>query len=451
MHLHAAVSVLPPPAEDNRLINTLLLNGARFYVDHAHPEFSTPECLSASEVVAFDQAGELILNQCRERSNQQLKGWQQIQLFKNNSDHQGHSYGCHENYLLEAQAYQQIFQGRGERELIPFLISRPIFCGAGKVGVEEESDKGHIPYQISQRADFFETLYSVKTTSSRPLINTRDEPHADRERFRRLHLILGDANMSAYTAYLKIGTTQMVLRMFEDHAITTDLTLEDPVNAFKIISRDPSCRVTVRLRDGRRLSAVEIQEAYLELAHRYFASMATPSAEEADVLHQWTTVIHHLKTDPMALVRKIDWVIKKWLLEWQSARRGMAWGSSRLAQLDIQYHNIDRQKSLYYFLEQEGWVDRFFPSPTAVEQYTSRSPAHSRAYLRSQCLSRYSEQIQRVSWGGIWFNNATRSQYLALSDPTRGTQDECEALLKQATSLADLIALWSQIAKHGED
>ncbi len=431
------------PAEDNRLINTLLPNGARFYVDHAHPEFSTPECLSALEVVAYDRAGELILNRCRERANHLLQGEQQIQLFKNNSDHQGNSYGCHENYLLDAQAYRQIFHGRGERELVPFLITRQIYCGAGKVGVEEERAQGTVPYQISQRADFFETLYSVKTTSARPLINTRDEPHADRKRFRRLHLILGDANMSAYASYLKIGTTQMILRMFEDNALK-DLTLEDPVTALKTISRDPSCQVTVKLQNGKRLSAIEIQEEYVEMAHRYFASLASPTPEEADVLQQWTEVIQALKKDPMTLGRKIDWIIKKWLLEWQSQKRGMAWNSPRLSQLDIQYHNVDRQKSLYYMLEQEGRVDRFFPPSTPWEQYMARPPVHSRAYLRSQCLARYREQIHRVSWGGIWFNGASHLLYLGLPDPSRGTQQECEALLQQAASMEELSMLLSQ-------
>ncbi|RMF87323.1 MAG: proteasome accessory factor PafA2 [Nitrospinota bacterium] len=429
--------VTPPSDMENRLINRLLPNGARLYVDHAHPEFSTPECLTAAEVVTFDQVGEILLQQCCAQGNRQLRG-QEMALFKNNSDHQGNAYGCHENYLLEAQTYSQLFLGRGERELLPFLVSRQIYCGAGKVGVEEETGGVPVPYQISQRADFFTTLYSVRTTSARPLINTRDEPHADRRRFRRLHLILGDANMSAHATYLKVGTTQIVLRMLEDQAINRDLSLEDPVTALKMISRDPSCRVTVRLRDGRRLRAVEIQEAYLEMAHRYFAAHP-PSPEEADLLRRWTTVVEQLKTDPMLLRRQIDWVIKWWLLEWQSKGKGIDPHSPRLRQLDIQYHNIDRQKGLYHLLEREGQVDPFSPSPEALEPYLHTPPPQSRAYLRSQCLIRYGEQIERMSWGGFWFRSAAGPCYCALPDPRRGTQEECAALLQQSPRLETLL------------
>ena len=431
--------VSPPSDAENRVINRLLANGARLYVDHAHPEFSTPECLRAAEVVAFEKAGEAILYQSCKQSNHLLQGRQQIAIFKNNSDYQGNSYGCHENYLLDARVYPHIFLGRGERELIPFLVSRQIYCGAGKVGVEEETATDPIPYQISQRADFFDTLYSVRTTSARPLLNTRDEPHADRTRFRRLHLILGDANMSAYASYLKIGTTQMVLRLFEDQALPQDLRLKNPVAAFKAISRDPTCRVTVRLQNGKSLRAVEIQEAYLEMAHHYFARH-TPNPEETDLLKRWTTVIQQLKTEPMLLHRQIDWVIKRWILEWQREQKGIDWNSPRLRQLDIQYHHIDPQRGLYYLLEQEGRVEPFFSTPSPVERATYAPPEQSRAYLRSQCLVRYGSQIQRMSWGGFWCTTTSGPCYLTLPDPSRGTREECETLLTHAPNLEALLA-----------
>jgi proteasome accessory factor A len=218
-------------------------------------------------------------------ANATLNGTHEIRVYKNNSDHKGNSYGCHENYTVDAPTYQKLFRETGLRELIPFLVSRQIICGAGKVG-QENSSGTRAGYQISQRADFCETVFSIKTMSGRPLLNTRDEPHADRRRFRRLHMILGDANMSEVSTYLKVGITQLVLRMIEDRAITRGVPLDAPVQALRDISLDTTCRVKVKLRDGRKVDAIELQSAYLEMAHAYAATHPL-NIEERDVLHRW--------------------------------------------------------------------------------------------------------------------------------------------------------------------
>lgn len=422
-------------AEENSLTNNVLANGARYYVDHAHPEYSTPECLSAHDVVACDKAGEEILEWSRQRANDMLGGAQMIHIYKNNSDHKGNSYGCHENYCMEAHTYHRLFRESGVREFIPFLVSRQIMCGAGKVG-QENCASPRVGYQISQRADFCESIFSIKTMSGRPLLNARDEPHADRKRFRRLHVILGDANMSEISTYLKVGTTQLVLRMIEDRAITQALTLDNPVQAVRDISLDTSCRAKVRLRDGRRLSAIELQREYLEMAHAYGASHRLSPAER-EVLPRWERTLRLLDEEPMQLGRELDWVIKKWLLEEQMARKSLDWGAPRLCQLDIQYHTIERSRSLFYVLQRAGKLERLLDEPT-IAYYTSHPTDNTRAYTRGMCLEKYGPSVLAVNWERVCFrppehpSSEDRNLKLWLLNPLRGTRAEHESLFAQA-------------------
>src|SRR5262249_41182428 len=281
-----------PTQQENIARNKTLMNGARYYVDHAHPEYSCPEVTNVRELVIHEKAGERILETSRREANALLPPGAQLLIYKNNSDRKGNSYGSHENYLMDRRTpFKQIVE-----HLLPFFVSRQIYCGAGKVGSEK---RGHpVDYQVSQRADFFETEVALDTMVKRPIINTRDEPHADREKYRRLHVIVGDANLSEYTIYLRNGVTALILSMIEDGAIRKNLSLRDPVAAIKEVSHDPSCRRAVRLESGKRLTAVEIQQEYLEMAHAYCAGHEV-SAEAEDVLAKWQWVLENLRRDPM--------------------------------------------------------------------------------------------------------------------------------------------------------
>jgi proteasome accessory factor PafA2 len=424
---------------ENALVNNALTNGARYYVDHAHPEYATPECLSTRDVIACDKAGERILEDSRQRVNEALRGSHEIHIYKNNSDHKGNSYGCHENYTVEAHTYQKLFREAGLCELIPFLVTRQIICGAGKVG-QENCSVPHANYQISQRADFCETVFSIKTMSGRPLLNTRDEPHADRRRFRRLHIILGDANMSEVSAFLKVGTTQLVLRMIEDQAITKDIPLNAPVQATRDISLDPTCRTKVKLRDGRKLDAIEIQSEYLEMAHAYSATHVL-NAEERDVLSHWERTLRLLREDPMQLRRELDWVIKKWLLEQQISRHGLDWTAPRLRQLDIQYHRIEPDKSLFYRLQDSGQVERIIDD-VAIAHFLTHPTDDTRAYTRAMCLEKYGQSVWAVNWERVTFRLPDQQGRLGqegnvlLLNPWRGTKADNQTLFAQADTPA---------------
>ena len=285
----------------------VLPNGARFYNDHTHPEYSTPECRTLRDLVAHDRAGERIVHRAAQRRNR-LLGGAHLRLYKNNTDFHGHSYGCHDNYLVPRSIpFPALAAG-----LLPFLVSRQVIAGAGKVGIEAQ-ESGWVPgaYQLSQRADFMETELGVDTMHNRPILNTRDEPHADRRKYRRLHLIIGDANMCEYATALKIGTTRLVLDLIERGALPP-LEVEQPVVAVKQVSRDPEIKTMIRLKDGRKVSALELQAHYCEIARRELAG----SDEESDwLLSEWAETLHALSEDRSRLVGKLDWVTKLWLIE----------------------------------------------------------------------------------------------------------------------------------------
>ena len=307
-----------PSKEESRLINLILSNGARFYVDHAHPEYSSPETTNPRDCVIWDRAGERILDLARTRAEAVSPPEQRILIYKNNTDSKGNSYGTHENYLMDRKVpFARIVQ-----YLMPFFASRQIFTGSGKVGAENNTE--HCDYQISQRADFLETEVGLETMHSRPIINTRDEPHADPEKYRRLHVIVGDANMSEVANYLKCGTMAIVLSMIEDDFIERDLSLESPVLAYRKVSRDMTCRETFKLKDGRSLSAVDLQREFLTLAHAYYRTREHEPWVD-DVMARWGSVLDRLARDPMSLDRELDWVIKRSLIESYMAKHVLEW------------------------------------------------------------------------------------------------------------------------------
>jgi len=412
----------------------VLTNGARFYNDHTHPEYSTPECRTLKQIVAHDRAGERIVQHAADRRNQQL-GRPVVQLYKNNTDFHGHSYGCHDNYLVSrAIPFPELVSG-----LLPFLVSRQIIAGAGKVGVEAQ-ESGFVPgaYQLSQRADFMETELSVDTMHNRPILNTRDEPHADAAKYRRLHLILGDANMCEYATALKVGTTQIVLELIARGAVPA-LELEQPVAAVKQISRDADLKAAVRLRNGRHLSGLEIQEAYCSAAHRALSGL---DAETDWILQEWSGTLQLLMQDRGRLVGKLDWVTKQWLLDTFVREEQIGWDDPWLASLDLEYHNIDRDRGLHRGLEAEGKIWRL-TTEDDVDEAVSAGPSDTRGGLRGLCVRRFSDRISRMQWERISFSGGWRVQALEMGD-LFGPDDveACYRLFEQSPSPADALAAW---------
>jgi proteasome accessory factor PafA2 len=421
-----------PSKEESRLINLILPNGARYYVDHAHPEYSTPECTNPRDLVIWDKAGERILNISRMRAEAVSPPEQRILIYKNNTDSKGNSYGTHENYLMDRRCpFTRIVQ-----HLMPFFVTRQTFTGAGKVGSENNLE--YTPYQISQRADFLETEVGLETMHSRPIINTRDEPHADPEKYRRLHVIVGDANMCEIATYLKAGTTAIVLSMIEDDFIDKDFTLDNPVQAFRGVSRDLTCRLPVRLKSGRSATAIEIQREFLELAHRYYRDRDLDTVTK-DVLVRWEHVLDRLEQDPMTLTREVDWVIKRDLLESYRARHELDWTDSRIAMIDLQYHDIRPGKGLYYKLEEVEAVDRL-ATDDEIAKAVHEPPRDTRAYFRGMCLQRYSEDIVSASWDSIIFDlKEGPLKKIFMLEPLRGTEAFVRRLLEESPTARELL------------
>src|SRR6266540_2930881 len=385
-----------PSKEESRLINLILSNGARFYVDHAHPEYSSPETTNPRDCVIWDRAGERILDLARTRAEAVSPPEQRILIYKNNTDSKGNSYGTHENYLMDRKVpFARIVQ-----HLMPFLVSRQIYTGAGKVGAENNVE--HCDFQISQRADFLETEVGLETMHSRPIINTREEPHADPEKYRRLHVIVGDANMSEVANYLKVGTMAVALSMIEDDFIGQDLSLDSPVLAYRKVSRDLVCRETLRLKDGRSFTAVDIQREFLEMAHRYYRDREHEPWVD-DVLARWASVLDRLARDPMSLDRELDWVIKRRLIETYMARHGLAWSDSRVAMIDLQYHDVRPGKGLFYKLEESDAVERLV-TEDEISKAIYDPPKDTRAYFRGMCLQKYSDEVVSASWDSVIFD-----------------------------------------------
>src|SRR5450631_3166048 len=421
--------------EDLGLANVILTSGARLYVDHAHPEYSSPEVTNPFDAVLWDKAGERVMAEAARRAATVPGTWP-IQLYKNNTDNKGASYGCHENYLTRRSTpFADIV-----KHLTPFFVTRQVYCGAGRVGIGADG-RGH-GFQISQRADFFEVEVGLETTLKRPIINTRDEPHADPEKYRRLHVIIGDANMSEVATYLKLGTTALVLSMIEDRFFNADLSLETAVADLRAISHDPSLRRLVTLRDGRKMTAIQLQMEYLELARKYtedkYGSDVDPMT--TDVLNRWESVLNRLSEDPMQLSRELDWVAKLELLEGFRARDGLSWDHPRLQLIDLQYSDVRQSRGLYNRLAVKGRMVRL-ATEDQIRRAVEEPPEDTRAYFRGRCLRQYAESVAAASWDSVIFDIPGREslQRVPTLEPLRGTKAHVGDLLRRCRTAADLV------------
>jgi proteasome accessory factor PafA2 len=425
-----------PAEEDLGLANVILPNGARYYVDHAHPEYSTPECATPRDLVIHDKAGERILEASLQLAQEVLPPGGRVAVYKNNTDGKGNSYGCHENYLVDRTTPF----GRIVRDLTPFFVTRQVFTGAGKVGAESgRAEAEAVRFQLSQRTDFFEAEVGLETTLKRPIINTRDEPHADPEKYRRLHVIIGDATMCEVATFLKVGTTALVLKMIEDEFLP-DLSLDNPVAALHEVSWDPTLRTTVRLADGRRITPIELQWQYLDHAKKYVKEH-DPDPLHGDVLGRWESVLAALEDDPLELSRQLDWVAKYRLVQAYRDRDGLAWDDPKLRLIDLQYHDVRTDRGLYHRLERSGQVERLV-SDAEVRQAIQAPPEDTRAYFRGLCIGRYPEAIVAASWDSVIFDTGRDAlQRVPMREPLKGTRESVEGLFDQAPDAASLVDL----------
>ncbi|MCP4399397.1 MAG: proteasome accessory factor PafA2 family protein [bacterium] len=385
-------------------LNVFLENGARFYQDTGyHPEYATPECTNPLDLLRYEKAGDFILEELRRHAEQKLQREGvagTLNIYKNNTDFIGNSYGCHENYLVDRNAN---FYYLAE-QLIPFLVTRQIYSGAGKVVY----DKRHgARYTISQRANYICQKISGTTTNDRSIINTRDEPHANEENYRRLHVIVGDSNMSEFSTYLKTGTASVVLRMIEDGFVNKDFSLRNPVKAVKDISDDITCSRKIKLDNGKKMSALDIQKEYFELALKYMnAHQLNPM--EIDIIHKWGYVLNTLEKDPFQLDRELDWVIKYKLLEDYMQKHGLSWDNinDNVLMLDLQYHDIRSEKGLYYILERNDMVDRILTDRQIHEAITT-PPQDTRAKIRGEFIKLAKEKKihYNLDWSYIRVGN----------------------------------------------
>ncbi|MGL4173292.1 MAG: depupylase/deamidase Dop [Actinomycetota bacterium] len=419
--------------DDPTLANIILTNGARLYVDHAHPEYSSPEVTSPRAAALWDKAGERIMATAVAAL---ATTGVPINLYKNNTDGKGASYGTHENYLMRRSTpFADIV-----RHLVPFFVTRQVICGAGRVGIGPESK--HPGYQISQRADFFEVEVGLETTLKRPIINTRDEPHATADKYRRLHVIVGDANLSEISTIVKMGTTSLVLAMIEDGALTRDLTLRRPVAALHTISHDPTLRTRIELRDGSMMTAVELQWAYLEQARAYLDTHygGVPDDDTAEVLDRWESLLSRLENDPMQCVTELDWVAKWAVLQGFARREELLWDHPRMHLIDLQYTDVRPAKGLYHRLMNRHRMIRLLDDVSIATAMTN-PPEDTRAYFRGRCLAKYGSQVSGASWDSLIFDIPGREslQRIPMLEPTRGTRAAIGALIDASPTAEDLI------------
>jgi len=424
------------PEVETHLVNTVLTNGARYYVDHAHPECSTPECRTPSEVVRYDRAAEEIMRLSMERAVAMLPAGGEVVVYKNNSDGKGNSYGCHENYLVD----RAVPFGRLVSQITPHFVTRQVFAGAGKVGCESPgSMPGDIAYQLSQRADFFEEEVGLETTLKRPIVNTRDEPHCDPAKYRRLHVIVGDANMSEVATFLKVGTTAIVLAMIEDDAIGDDLTLAHPVTAIRQVSNDPSLKATIALGSGKRMTALDVQWQLLERARTWADRHGLDSVSVDDgkrVLEEWESVLTGLESDPNEVADVVDWVAKKRLVDGYAQRHDLAPTDARLKAIDLQYSDLRRDRSLAARCGLRTMVD-----DAAVREAVDTPPESTRAYFRGTCLARFAPEIVAANWDSIVFDiGRDPLKRVPMMEPLRGTKALTADLFASSATAADLIA-----------
>ena len=448
--------------DDPSAANVILTNGARLYVDHAHPEYSSPEVTGPLDAVRWDRAGELVML-ASVRALAQNPALPDIALYKNNVDGKGATYGTHENFLVDrAVPFVDL-----ARRITPFLVTRQVFTGAGRVGIGQ---RGETPgFQISQRADYIEAEIGLETTLRRPIVNTRDEPHADPARWRRLHVIIGDANMLQTATYLKLGTTSLVLWLIEQGLsgqggpraaaalVAIDrLALADAVGAVHVVSHDLALTARLDLVDGRSLTALEIQREYLSAVRSALGldpvrepvqgpwvdpEPGVPDVETGDVLDRWASLVARLGTDPASCAREVEWLAKLRLLEGLRRRDHLAWDHPRLAAVDLQWSDLRPERGLYHRLMEAGAIERLIDEDSA-ERAAVRPPSDTRAYFRGEALARYSGQISAASWDSIVFDvpGSPTLQRVPMRDPLRGTREHVGALLDRSPDARSLLA-----------
>ena len=422
--------------DDPTMTNVVLTNGARLYVDHAHPEYSSPEVTNPRDAVIWDRAGMRIMQAAMELASH-IPNARPIVLYKNNTDNKGASYGCHENYLMDRKTpFNDIV-----KHLVPFFITRQVFTGAGRLGIGQEGRD--LAYQLSQRADFFEVEVGLETTLKRPIINTRDEPHADPERFRRLHVIVGDANLSDTATFLKMGTTAIMLAMLEAGALQAqDWWPIEPVREMHLVSHDLSLTHEMALSGGRRRTALQVQWDLLEKASE-FCSRSGAAESETDtfeVLHEWERVLHDLETDIESTADRVDWVAKRALMDGFRHREGLDWSSPRLQLIDLQYSDLRPGKGLAETLERRGRLRRMTTDDEVLDAVT-HPPRDTRAYFRGECMRRFPESIAAASWDSVVFDLPGRESLLRVPmvEPLRGTAEHVTALLESSGTAAALV------------
>ncbi len=443
--------------DDPSAANVILTNGARLYVDHAHPEYSSPEVTSPRDAVLWDRAGELVmLDSVRALAAQ--PGMPDVVLYKNNVDGKGATYGMHENYLVDRAVPFADLAAR----IMPFLVTRQVYTGAGRVGLGQRGESDG--FQLSQRADYIEAEVGLETTLRRPIVNTRDEPHADPERWRRLHVIIGDATMLEVATYVRLGTTSLVLWLIEqavarpaDEGVAAALArvdalaLDDPVAEVRRVSHDLTLTHRLALRDGRRLTAIEVQREFRAAvldALRATGDTGGRSGQDAtasdpdteDVLARWGSLLDRLETEPASCAREVEWLAKLRVLEGLRSRDHLAWGHPRLAAVDLQWSDVRPERGLYHRLREAGAVETLV-SDTDARTACTHPPKDTRAYFRGEALARYGEEVSAASWDALVFDvvGAPTLQRVPMRDPLRGTRAHVGALLDASPDASSLL------------
>ncbi|WP_019809610.1 depupylase/deamidase Dop [Saccharomonospora halophila] len=417
--------------EDLGAANVILTNGARLYVDHAHPEYSAPEVTNPRDAVIWDKAGERVMEEAALRAAT-VPGQTPLQLYKNNVDGKGASYGTHENYLMDRTTpFTSVIGG-----LTPFFVSRQVFTGSGRVGLGAQGEEPG--FQLSQRADYIEVEVGLETTLKRGIINTRDEPHADADRYRRLHVIIGDANLAEYATYLKLGTTALVIDMIEHGVRFDDLRLEDPVKAVHQISHDPTLKTTVDLANGRKYTALDLQYAYHELVSEHLERVGADE-QDKEVLRVWGEILDALSRDPEECADRLDWPAKLRLLEGYRSRDALGWAAPRLHLIDLQYSDVRLDKGLYNRLVTRGSMKRLV-SEDEVREAVTTPPSDTRAYFRGRTLEKYANSIAAASWDSVIFDVGKESLVrIPTLEPLRGTRAHVGELLDSAATAEELV------------
>jgi proteasome accessory factor A len=424
-----------PPEVETHLVNAVLTNGARYYVDHAHPELSTPECRDALSVVLYDRAAELILIESMRAARDVLPPGQEIVIYKDNSDRKGNAYGCHENYLLD----RNLPFGQIITTATTHFVTRQIFTGSGKVGSELPGvGRSEVPFQLTQRAEHFEEEVGLETTLKRPIVNTRDEPHADSQKYRRLHVIVGDANLSQVATFLKVGTTAILFAMLEDGAYERPLIIDEPIPSLHQVSHDVSLARPISVADGKKMTAIEVQWEILSQAKEWADRHGLDAVGEDCgklVLERWEEVLGGLERDPGSLSQQIDWVAKQRILEGFMARHDCGWDDHRLRALDLMYHDLRPAKSLAARAGLEKLV-----ADDAAAIAVNEPPTDTRAYFRGKCLQKFADSVVAANWDSIVFDVGDDPlRRVPMLEPARGTVDHVGTILEESKTVSELL------------